>query len=279
MKNILVPTDFSKEAKNALSIALEIVKKTNGKIILLHILELPNYLIENNNYNLHTGILNDLKEELISEEKKAYEDLVQDESIDTSFIELRHTMGSAKRNIIEFANDPNNNIDMIVMGTSGISSIESAVIGSNTENVVKTVDCPVISTKTAFSSFDNLLLISDFTNITSPNYEKAFAFAELFGSNLHFVHINTPTQFMSSDLFETNVNAFVEHWGLKDITIYQYNHDSFERGLFLLSKKIGTNLIAMGTHKHIGLNKIFYDSKTEQVVNHFNIPIFSFKLK
>ena len=39
MKTIVVPTDFSKHAKNALKIAAQIAKKNNGKIILLHMLE------------------------------------------------------------------------------------------------------------------------------------------------------------------------------------------------------------------------------------------------
>lgn len=279
MKNILVPTDFSKEAKKALLIALEIVKKTNGKIILLHILEIPNYLIENTNYNVHTGILNDLQEELISEEKKEFDKLVKDENIDTNFIDFKREIGSAKRKIVEFANDTNNNIDLIVMGTSGISSVEAAVVGSNTENVVRTVNCPVISTKTAFKTFNNFVLASNFINIDStPNYEKVLQFAKLFDAKIHLVHINTPSQFINSNVLEKNIQSFVEYWKLDNYTINQYNHEEFETGLFLFSKKVSGDLIAMGTHGHIGLNRILYESKTESVVNNFRIPILSFKL-
>jgi nucleotide-binding universal stress UspA family protein len=41
MKKILIPTDFSKSAENALKVAAQIAKKNNGEIILLHMLELP----------------------------------------------------------------------------------------------------------------------------------------------------------------------------------------------------------------------------------------------
>ena len=40
MKTILVPTDFSKHAENALKVAAQIAKKNDGEIILLHMLEL-----------------------------------------------------------------------------------------------------------------------------------------------------------------------------------------------------------------------------------------------
>jgi len=44
MKKILVPIDFSKEAKYACEVAAQIAKKTKCEIILLHMLDIPGYL-------------------------------------------------------------------------------------------------------------------------------------------------------------------------------------------------------------------------------------------
>ena len=41
MKKILVPTDFSNEAENAVKVAAELAKKHNFEIVLLHMLDLP----------------------------------------------------------------------------------------------------------------------------------------------------------------------------------------------------------------------------------------------
>ena len=41
MKKILVPTDFSKEAENALKVAAQLARKHGSEIYLLHMLELP----------------------------------------------------------------------------------------------------------------------------------------------------------------------------------------------------------------------------------------------
>ena len=46
MKKILVPTDFSEEAENALKVAAQIAKKFDSEIFLLHMLELPLDLID-----------------------------------------------------------------------------------------------------------------------------------------------------------------------------------------------------------------------------------------
>ncbi|NRA92372.1 MAG: universal stress protein, partial [Psychroserpens sp.] len=41
MKKILVPTDFSQEAENALKVAAQLAKKHDSEIYLLHMLEIP----------------------------------------------------------------------------------------------------------------------------------------------------------------------------------------------------------------------------------------------
>ena len=41
MKNILVPTDFSEKAENALKVAAQLAKKFDAQIYLLHLIELP----------------------------------------------------------------------------------------------------------------------------------------------------------------------------------------------------------------------------------------------
>ena len=41
MKRILVPIDFSDQAKNASKVAASIARKSNSEIILLHMLDIP----------------------------------------------------------------------------------------------------------------------------------------------------------------------------------------------------------------------------------------------
>lgn len=41
IKRILVPTDFSENARDALELALHLAKKFDAKIILLHVFEFP----------------------------------------------------------------------------------------------------------------------------------------------------------------------------------------------------------------------------------------------
>src|SRR5690606_40702378 len=46
MKKILVPTDFSAQAENALKVAAQLARKHKSEIYLLHMLELPLGLVD-----------------------------------------------------------------------------------------------------------------------------------------------------------------------------------------------------------------------------------------
>ncbi|MGB8703593.1 MAG: universal stress protein, partial [Gillisia sp.] len=45
MKRILVPTDFSEQAENAIRVAAQLANRYDGEIFLLHMLELPMNLV------------------------------------------------------------------------------------------------------------------------------------------------------------------------------------------------------------------------------------------
>jgi nucleotide-binding universal stress UspA family protein len=45
IKKILVPTDFSEQAENALRVAADLARKHGSEINLLHMLELPMQLV------------------------------------------------------------------------------------------------------------------------------------------------------------------------------------------------------------------------------------------
>ena len=46
IKKILVPTDFSEQAENALRVAADLAKKHNASINLLHMVDLPMTLVD-----------------------------------------------------------------------------------------------------------------------------------------------------------------------------------------------------------------------------------------
>jgi len=58
-----------------------------------------------------------------------------------------------------------------------------------------------------------------------------------------------------------------------------YNANFIEEGIIAFSNSVNADLISIGTHGRTGLDMLILGSKTEKVVNHSNIPIFSIQIQ
>ena len=124
MQKILVPTDFSKEAENALKTAAIIAKKFDAEIYLLHMLDLPLNLIDpvqGNSQNVPEALYF-MKLAHMHFSKIKESDYLKDLSV-TEAVQFNH----AFKGITEFAK--NNNCDLIIMGSHGSSGFQEMFAG------------------------------------------------------------------------------------------------------------------------------------------------------
>ena len=274
MKRILVPTDFSKHAEYALKVAAQIAKKNNSEIILLHMLELPHQ--GNDAINGGSAI-----PQIMLYKERAIERL--EDLMDVDFLE-----GINVSEIIQFEKafegilsiSKKNDVDLIVMGSHGVSGFEEMFIGSNTEKVVRTSEIPVLVIKNEVASFDakNLVFASDFSSEISKPFEKLLEFANLFNSHMNLVMINTPNSFKSTAIAEKIMNDFVGKYNLSNYSLNIYNDVNVEKGILNFASKVNADLIGMCTHGRTGLSHFFNGSISEDLVNHTVKPVITFKI-
>ncbi len=142
LKKVLVPTDFSDGARQALRYGMSFAKEYGAELWLLHVVE-----------NLTVGYASDLfpvpmaevfqeisgyaKSELakLSEEARGRGLSVQQEVV----------QGKPSAEIIRFASE--HEIDVIVLGTHGKGMLDQALFGSTTERVVRRAPCPVLTVR------------------------------------------------------------------------------------------------------------------------------------
>ena len=144
-KRILVPTDFSRNALNAVRYALDLYKDFNCEFYLLNAFQVRVYSI----HNMMVPEPGDrayeaAKEKSINQFERLEEIL---ELHDTNPKHKIHTI-SSYNNLLEAIKTTisKKDIDLVVMGTKGITGSESVVFGTNTVNVMeKITQCPVIA--------------------------------------------------------------------------------------------------------------------------------------
>ncbi len=139
MKRILVPTDFSKTAGNALTFALEIARRTGASVHVAHFTR-PYEGIENNIYNalLIDEYLDQKRRGLANWLKKYTRNGAFEEVVVTTGVDL----GMAASSIVEAAQK--GHFDLICMGTTGASGLLGMLLGSVAGGVIGSSRVPVL---------------------------------------------------------------------------------------------------------------------------------------
>jgi nucleotide-binding universal stress UspA family protein len=276
MKKILVPCDFSEAATNAFRFALEIADQSNGEVFLLHVVELPvmydTLLMPS--LSFEEVYLKDMK----ANAEKTFAKMKAKWAKDGPKVTGHVSYGPTATMINSFAKDKK--ADLIVVGTKGASGLKEIMIGSNTEKIVRTSAIPVIAIKKTFKDkIKNIAFANSLLEDEEVLATQVKALQDFFKAKLHIVFINTPANFRRDGEIRQELKAFAKRYMFKDFTISIYNDMDQESGLTNFAKEIKADMVALGTHGRKGLAHLMSGSIAENVVNHIECPIWTFKTK
>ncbi len=276
MKKILVPVDFSECSEHALRVASDLAKNYNAEIIALHMMGMnDNVLTNTQTKEMLEGIY------YIRLAKKRFEKFLNKEFLKTVKVTdsvYNYTDFSELNKVAK-----ENNADLIVMGSHGSSGLTEVFVGSNTEKVVRNSEIPVLVIKNKHDSFTikNAVFACDFSSENQDVFNKAMKFYEILNSKVTLLYINVPGQnYRNTKEMETLVKNFL----LKTNAIHLLNHVVYyndytvEDGIFNFSLENDIDAIALPTHGRRGLAHFFSGSISEDLVNHSDIPVITFKI-
>lgn len=274
MKKILVPTDFSVHAYNALKVAAQIAKKNAGEIILLHMLDLPHQGSD------AIGSGHALPEIMLFKNSaiKKLDDLMDDECLEGLQVSEVIQFERAFDGIMKVSEK--NGVDLIVMGSHGASGFKEIFIGSNAEKVVRNSEVPVLIIKKDAGEFnvDKFVFASDFTDEIKKPFSKVVDFANKFGAELQLVMINTPSSFKPTHIAEEIIMDFVSNFKVDKYSITVYSDINVENGILNFANNKNADLIGVCTHGRKGIAHFLNGSISEDLVNHSLRPIVTFKI-
>ncbi|MDT0685129.1 universal stress protein [Autumnicola psychrophila] len=276
MKKILVPTDFSDQAENALKVAAKLAKRFNSEVHLLHVLELPLELIDpvqgHSSRNLPESIF------FMKLAHQRFSKLLKAPFLKGIEVYENVQFNEAYKGILEHSDK--NEFDLIVMGSYGASGFQEMFIGSNTEKIVRHSTTPVLVIKKTAEEFyiKEFVFATDAEPVNKHTLQKASEFATLLGANLHLLYINTPNNFRSSKEVQDQIKVFTE--GQNDIVLksYIYNDITVEKGIMNFAAEINADLMGISTHGRKGIAHFFNGSISEDLVNNANRPVITFRI-
>lgn len=275
---ILVPTDFSDQAKYAFEVACQIAQRHKAQIHLLHLVELPYSLLD----IFDSKKSPDLPEALyfLKLAQQNFQKFRAEYAALTNYLDLLESVkfNNVQEGIQNYITE--HNIDTVIMGSHGSSGLEELFIGSNTEKIVRNVSVPVFVIKKQHHHFDvkRVIFATDLENDNKQAILQAMAFSKLFEAELKFVYINTPENFKTTKELRELHHNFKSALNLPLDQLEIYNDINVERGILNYAKEEQADLISIGTHGRKGLAHFLNGSLSEDLVNHAKRPVLTFKI-
>ena len=184
MKRILLPTDFSENAYNAISYALHFFKDEKCHFTLLNTLYNSDYIIYSS--------LNTLYEEnSLKKLERLRKRILKEFNNDNHEFELVSTFNMLYQEIEERVK--NKEIDLVIMGTNGASGGEELLFGTHTVHAIQIAKCPLLAIPSnyRYKELENILFTTKY-EIDFAEYQMSFIknFADKKNAKINVMHAN-----------------------------------------------------------------------------------------
>jgi len=270
MKTILIPTDFSPVAANAVNYGVDMALAINASVLLLHVYNIP---IAYGDVPVALLSVDDMKksaEENIERLKKDVEHLTSGKLkiyTETRMGNLVDELEDLCRKIQPFA---------VVMGTTGTSAVERTLFGSNTLTAIKHLTCPVICVpkgKEYGKGIRKIGLACDFREVveTTPVSEIK-EFVKEFHAQLFVLNVDHENKNFRPD---TPEQSALLHVVLEEVhpEYHFITHKDIEDGINEFAEKNNLDLVIAIPKKHKLLDGLFKKSSTRQLVFESHVPV------
>lgn len=273
MKHILIPTDFSENARNAVKYAVSFFQDTPATFYLLHVSLAEDVNEENAYYKLSDDFG---KEKIFYNPLKNLDaELKRAEAISTNsdhqFIAIHEYVDfieSIRRHVRE------KEIDYIIMGTKGASENNGEMVGTNTGNVITKVKCSilVIPRKATYHPLRTVVFPTDF-NIFYKNriLNTITEILKVKNTSLSILYISKRVKELTS-LQQKNRDFLQEHLEDKSHEIFFITDESMENAVDSFVKKNKADLIAMVAKNLNFFQRLFFKPTAEKISYHTKVP-------
>jgi nucleotide-binding universal stress UspA family protein len=272
MKTILVPTDLSDLASNALAVAVDLARAYGATVLLVHYepfsiarastvegaMSMLSYLDEHE--DTHRAELQQLAENPVYHDVRIIPINCKDEAgLYEAMIERQ--------------------ADLIVLATHGTSGWNELLVGSNAEHIVRYAHCPVLVLKGAVTAFapKNPIAAIDVDDVLRANW-PVYPFGAG-GYELHqFVYVSTPTDTLAADGVRQWMQELATENGIADYELHIRHARTVESGILNYATEShqrtgNADLLVLFTHGYTGLRHLLLGSVAEDMLNHAPLPV------
>lgn len=248
IRNILVPTDFSECADNALAYAAKLAGKLESRLTLMHSVQ--------NIYSFGSQRLMDL---------------VKEEGFGDLELQTVTEIGEAAEAILRSAED--SGADIIIMANKGTSGGRK-LLGSTTLKVASEAPIPVLTVPDGFrySGMEKVAFTTDYHEGDLQKLEEVINLTRAFNSGVHVLHIDTEKTLDSIIKFRGFKKLAAEKGSQSKLTFVQRFNASVLDGIDDYLRDHSIDLLVISRYGKSFLQAIRETNHTRQFGLYLKIP-------
>lgn len=274
MQRILIPTDFSDMAQNALNYGVELAKSTGARIIVMHTVQSPTVPPQ--------GPIRD-KSEIPKEDKTSmalWEELeevteqIREGRPEIEKVSQRMPIGLPGDEILNAIEEDES--DLVVMGTKGEKGFGDTLMGTTAANVLQKAPCDVlfVPEDALYEKYEQVAYASGLNEKDPLALKRLFHFlAEHPNAKVDAVHVKGKGE----NLDEKPLEAFkkgLESAGLSEkVAFEKLEGERLEEVLDGLIQRKEVDLVAMLNESRNFLQRLFHKSKSKKMAFHTKVPL------
>jgi nucleotide-binding universal stress UspA family protein len=274
MKRILLPTDFSENAYNAISYAVQLYKDIKCKFYILHTYTPVSISAGRMVDNYSSFDLQDITKETAERKLKGIEDRLK-----TEFNNANHTFitmvsfNTLTSEMVEVVKKKE--IEFVIMGTKGATGAKEIFIGSNTMQTIKNLKCPVIAIPSGFKyeKPSEILFPTDYKIHKANKYLSLIKELCENNNNNSKLHILNVSQDISLKEKQEQTETFLDDFFKETIHLFHNTeNEDLVKAIITFKKTYKINFLIMVHNEHNLFENLFFKPVVNQMVYHTNIP-------
>lgn len=269
MKLIVVPTDFSPLADNALKYGMDLATAMGASLMILHVYQIP---ISYSEVPLITVSMEEIKkasEERLAELKHNIETITSGKLVvyaESRLGDVADEVNKLTKTLQPFA---------VVMGSRGVTGAGKFFLGSNSLSLINHTKTPVIVVPPGgmFKPYKKIGLTTDFENVIDKTPVVPIrALINFFNAELHVLHVDYKQRNFNPGVPEQTLNLDMLLSGMNPTYDFIENKNVNE-GINAFAEKNNIDLIITLPQKHSFLESLFEKSLTRELLHHTHIPV------
>lgn len=270
---ILHPTDFSRTAEKARTVALNLMRRTGGELHIVHVQQ--RFEADNHRYlrpsmdTLNPEIVRRIDEERAREVRQIQERLKHLAS-DGGTWELR--WGNPVPELL----DASKGFDLVVMGAHGANRLDTFFLGGIAGRVVRRSRIPVITVREEAEDLDlcRVLLATDFGDASRDAWRQVEGWAG-HGIEMVLAHVVDDPRFHGdADYARRAADAMSEMSHGHAVRQVLREGDPI-KVLPQLAEELGCDAICVGVRRHAGAVGLLLGSRADALLRSSKVPIVS----